>query len=37
MSALTVDDVVERAQALTDVEDPDPTHFVENLDAVVAA
>jgi hypothetical protein len=35
MSPLTVDNVVQRAQALTDVEDPDPTHFVDNLTAVV--
>ena len=35
MTALTVDEVVERAEALTDVEDPDPAHFVENLEAVV--
>ena len=37
VAALTVDEVVERAQALTDVEDPDPTHFVENLEAVVGS
>lgn len=37
MSALTVDTVVERARALTDVDDPDPTHFVDNLGAVVSA
>jgi len=35
VTALTVDEVVERAEALTDVEDPDPAHFVENLEAVV--
>jgi hypothetical protein len=35
MSQLTVDTVVWRAQALTDVQDPDPTHFAENLAAVV--
>ena len=35
MPELTVDDVLERARALTDVEDPDPTHFVENLAAAV--
>ena len=35
MAALTVDEVVERAHALTDVVDPDPTHFLQNLDAVV--
>ena len=32
---LHVDDVVERAHALTDVADPDPTHFRDNLGAVV--
>ena len=37
MAALTVAEVVERAQALTDVEDPDPTHFVANLEAVVGS
>lgn len=37
MSALTVDHVVERAEALTDVQDPDPTHFLENLAAVVGS
>ncbi len=35
MPSLTLEAVVERARALTDVEDPDPTHFIENLDAVV--
>jgi hypothetical protein len=35
MSQLTVDTVVQRAQALTDVQDPDPTHFADNLAAVV--
>ncbi len=35
MSPLTVESVVERAEALTEVEDPDPSHFIENLDAVV--
>jgi hypothetical protein len=35
MSQLTVDTVVQRAQALTDVRDPDPTHFADNLAAVV--
>lgn len=35
MSQLTVDTVVQRAQALTNVQDPDPTHFVDNLEAVV--
>jgi Sulfotransferase family len=33
--ALTVAAVVERAEGLTDVKDPDPTHFIENLKAVV--
>jgi hypothetical protein len=32
---LTVERVIDRAEALTDVKDPDPGHFVENLDAVV--
>jgi hypothetical protein len=32
---LHVQDVVDRAQALTDVIDPDPTHFMDNLAAVV--
>jgi Sulfotransferase family len=35
MSQLTVDTVVQRAQALTEVQDPDPAHFVDNLAAVV--
>jgi len=35
MSQLTVDTVAQRAQALTDVQDPDPTHFADNLAAVV--
>jgi hypothetical protein len=35
MSQLTVDTVVQRARALTDVQDPDPTHFLDNLEAVV--
>ncbi len=35
MSPLTVDYVALRATALTDVQDPDPTHFVDNLSAVV--
>ncbi len=35
MSQLTVDTVVQRAQTLTDVQDPDPFHFAENLSAVV--
>jgi hypothetical protein len=37
VTALTVDEVVERAHALTDVEDPEPTHFVANLEAIVRA
>jgi Sulfotransferase family len=35
--ALTVDEVVERASALTDVEDPEPKHFAANLEAIVAS
>jgi hypothetical protein len=35
VSQLTVNGVVERAAALTDVTDPTPWHFVENLEAVV--
>ena len=35
MSPLTVQDVVERAETLTGVTDPAPSHFVENLEAVV--
>ena len=35
MATLSVEDVVERAAALTEVDDPDPTHFRDNLDAVV--
>jgi hypothetical protein len=34
---LRVDDVIERAHALTDVGDPDPAHFSGNLDAVVTS
>jgi hypothetical protein len=37
VSALTTEDVVERARALTDVDDATPNHFLENLDAVVAS
>ena len=37
MSALTTDDIVERAHAQTDVHDPAPSHFLENLDAIVAS
>ena len=35
MSQLTVETVAARAQELTDVNDPDPTHFLDNLKAVV--
>jgi hypothetical protein len=35
MSPLTVDYVAQRAKALTDIQDPDPTHFADNLSAVV--
>jgi hypothetical protein len=35
VSELTVDAIVEHACSLTDVEDPDPAHFAENLAAVV--
>jgi hypothetical protein len=35
MSQLTVETVMERARALTDVQDPDPAHFDDNLEAVV--
>jgi hypothetical protein len=35
MSKLTVDTVVHRAQALTEVQDPNPAHFVDNLEAVI--
>jgi Sulfotransferase family len=35
MATTTVDEVFSRASALTDVEDPDPTHFLANLTAVV--
>ena len=34
---VTVRDVVDRASALTDVEDPEPEHFVANLEAIVAS
>ena len=34
---LTPHDVVERASALTDVEDPEPKHFADNLEAIVAS
>jgi hypothetical protein len=35
MSALTVEAVIERAAALTDKKDPDPSHFIENLEVVL--
>lgn len=35
MATTTVEEVVERAAALTDVRDPEPTHFLDNLTAVV--
>lgn len=35
MTTLQVEDVIERAQALTDVTDPDPAHFLDNLTAAV--
>ena len=35
MATTTVDEVVARATALTDVTDPEPSHFLENLTAVV--
>ena len=35
MPALTVEAVIERAGALTDVKDPDPSRFVENLEVVL--
>lgn len=35
MPEITTELVAERARALTDVDDPDPTHFAENLGAVV--
>jgi len=35
MATTTVDEVVARAGALTDVDDPEPTHFLDNLTAVV--
>jgi Sulfotransferase family len=37
VSALTAGEIVERAHALTDVDDPAPSHFLENLDAIVAS
>jgi hypothetical protein len=33
--ALTVSDIVKRARVLTAVEDPEPSHFVENLEMVL--
>jgi hypothetical protein len=35
MATTSVDEVIARASALTDVTDPQPTHFLENLTAVV--
>ena len=35
MATTTVDEVVDHARALTEVTDPEPTHFLENLTAVV--
>jgi hypothetical protein len=35
MATTTVDEVIERASALTDVADPAPEHFLDNLTAVV--
>ena len=37
MSAITTDEIVERARALTDVDDPAPSHFLENLEAIVTS
>jgi hypothetical protein len=37
VTQLTVESVVGRARVLTDVEDPEPAHFIDNLDAVVRA
>jgi hypothetical protein len=37
VASISVEAVVERAHALTSVEDPDPAHFVDNLAAVVDA
>ncbi len=37
MASISVEAIVEQASALTDVDDPDPTHFVDNLGAVVQA
>lgn len=36
MPELTVEKVVERAEALTEITDPDPTHFLANLEAAVS-
>ena len=36
-SDITVGDITEAARAITDVQDPDPAHFVENLEAVLQA
>jgi hypothetical protein len=35
VTTVLADEIVERATALTDARDPDPTHFRDNLDAVV--
>ena len=35
MAALTASDVVSRARALTEIEDPEPSHFLENLEVVI--
>jgi sulfotransferase family protein len=37
MATLTVDQVVGRALTMTDATDPDPTHFMGNLNAVIDA
>jgi hypothetical protein len=37
VTALTTEYVVERARARTEVEDPAPSHFLENLDAIVTS
>jgi hypothetical protein len=37
VTTLHVEEIFERAHALTDVVDPDPSHFHDNLDAVVAS
>jgi hypothetical protein len=35
MATTSIDEVVERASALTDVTDAAPQHFLENLTAIV--